>query len=164
MELKIYSKKYGTRTVLIDDEDYSKIQGKCLYLWSTARHTSIYAFIIEGRKSIRLHRYLLNLKDTNLVVDHKNRNALDNRKENLRITTQGKNNMNATKRRSAKTSKFKGVHYSSNRNRWIAQIQKDRKKYTSTHKTELAAAKAYNELASKFFGEFAVLNKIGECK
>lgn len=43
---------------------------------------------------IKLHRYIMNMNNSNLVVDHINRNPLDNRKSNLRICSYKENSFN----------------------------------------------------------------------
>lgn len=47
-----------------------------------------------NRKVKRLHRLIMQVEDPNFVVDHINGNPRDNRKQNLRITTQKMNSMN----------------------------------------------------------------------
>ena len=88
------------------------------------------------------------------VVDHINRDKLDNRICNLRGTTNSKNSCN---RKAAGKSKYIGV--SPFRDKWRSQIKKDGEViYLGLFKTELLAAKAYNDAATKLHGEFASLN------
>lgn len=60
-----------------------------------------------------------------LVIDHINNNKLDNRVENLQIITHREN---CHKRPTKSTSKYIGVHYAKNRNKWRACITIDGKK------------------------------------
>jgi hypothetical protein len=55
-----------------------------------------------------------------LVVDHKNNNPLDNRLENLQLTTQRNN---ASKDKKNKSSKYTGVSWNKKRNIWISSIR-----------------------------------------
>lgn len=84
----------------------------------------------------------------------------DIKRKNLRICSQSQNCSNKDKQR-RNTSGFKGVTFSRANNKWMAQIQAN-KKYKNlgyfTDKKE--AAKAYNLAARKFHGNFAVFNKI----
>lgn len=79
-ELIIYSKTHGQQTILIDTEDYEKVKE---YNWGLCH---FYMTAYKNKKVIRLHRFLINAVD-GLIVDHINRNTLDNRKSNLRMVT-----------------------------------------------------------------------------
>lgn len=82
---------------------------------------------------------------------------------NCRWVTKQQSNWNVGSK--VGTSKYKGVHFSKSKNRWISQIWKDYKlTYIGSFKNELDAAMAYNKKAIDFFGEYACLNKIGSEK
>ena len=78
------------------------------------------------KKNIDVHQLVamafLNHKPCgfDLVIDHKNDNKLDNRVENLQIVTQ---RYNSHKKQGKYSSKYKGVHYAHDRNKWRACIQ-----------------------------------------
>jgi hypothetical protein len=56
-------------------------------------------------------------------------------------------------------SGYKGVY--PERDRWKAQITVDRRtEYLGTYLTPIEAAKAYNDAALEYFGEFARLNPV----
>lgn len=61
-----------------------------------------------------------------LVVDHIDNNQSNNRLDNLQIIT---NRENCTKDVKNKTSKYTGVYWNSNRNKWQAQIKHRGKTY-----------------------------------
>lgn len=96
-----------------------------------------------------------------IVIDHRNRNSLDNRRSNLRICTIQLNNANRRKQSKPCTSQFKGVYFNKQYSRWMARI-KYWKKYIFLGRfdEEKDAARAYNKKAKELFGEFACLNKI----
>jgi hypothetical protein len=151
------SPKYGEVEILIDEKD-AYLLGSGGYVWGSERHNSLYVIVTQDGQQKRLHRAIMNAQPGE-VVDHINGNALDNRRCNLRITTQAGNNKNARKRKDAQTSKYKGVHYSSREKKWKAQIQKDGIKYNlGTYETEIEAAKAYDNAAIDLFKEYAILN------
>lgn len=77
---------------LIDKEDFEKISDR---YWS--QNCNGYIFSRKGNIRVFLHRYIMNLTDQNLVVDHINHDILDNRKSNLRIATFTQNNLNRRK-------------------------------------------------------------------
>lgn len=95
-------------------------------------------------------------------VDHRDRNTLDCRRQNLRFATSAGNNRNRGKhvsnvRRFA--SQYKGVCKPADYNKWIALITiNDRTIRLGTFVTEEEAARAYDVAAKKHFGAFACLN------
>ena len=100
-----------------DLEDYDKIKDYC---WYEARLNKKYhpveSHIPNSRKSIKLHQLIFG-KNT----DHKNRNPMDNRKDNLRECTQQENCRNSSLR-SDNSSGFIGVTFDKKRNKWRARI------------------------------------------
>ena len=93
------------------------------------------------------------------MTDHKDRDGLNNQKENLRECNNSGNRMNS---RIAKnnTSGFKGVCWLESRQRWFAQIVLNKKHHSIGYfKKKNDAAIAYNKAAREMFGEFAYVNK-----
>lgn len=91
--------------------------------------------------------------------DHKNRNGLDNRRENLRKAALWQQNCNRGLPRN-NTSGYKGVYASRCRySPWQARIgYKGKSISLGYYETKLLAAKAYDKAALEYHGEFAVLN------
>ncbi len=158
-------KKYPEVIILIDDEDSPVVEQ---YTWTicSSNKTTLYAkAYIKGskpKKEIFLHRLLVGAKKGELV-DHKNRNGLDNRRENLRLATKSTNGGNL--KSCTGKSKYKGVYQKNDnpkRNKtWYAQIKINGKKISKgCFFFEKDAALAYNELARHYFGEFAFLNEV----
>ena len=103
---------------------------------------------------ILMHRLIAGAKEGELV-DHRNGDPLDNRKENLRICNRSNNAMNMRKHRGA--SIYKGV--SKHENSWRTQIWHNNEKvFGATFPNERWAAYAYDLNASALFGEYARLN------
>lgn len=103
------------------------------------------------------------------LVDHINGDKLDNRRLNLRLATRADNEANKPKRRSqgdkAPSSKYKGVTkiIDGRKKCWRATITYSRRQIAlGTFFEEKEAAKAYNEAALEYYGEFAYLNDLGE--
>ena len=81
--------KYKDKVILIDAEDLPKIRGES---WMVSGNGYAY-----GNSSKRtMHSVIMGKKD-GLIIDHINRNKLDNRKTNLRFTTLSVNGFNSTR-------------------------------------------------------------------
>jgi hypothetical protein len=99
-----------------------------------------------------------------IYVDHKDHDTLNNRRYNLRICSPKENQRNRLKRPGG-TSKFKGVcRYVTPKGFLYFQSKISlpgmKTKHIGSFQTEEEAALAYNEMALKHFGEFALLNEL----
>lgn len=92
----------------------------------------------ESQKVMLLHRVIAGAKKGD-VVDHINRNKLDNRRSNLRLVTQSQNTFNSPKRKGTK-SIYRGVTKSKS-GTWVANY---RMRHIGCFKTEIEAARAYD--------------------
>ncbi len=160
---------------MIDDEDFEWISKRKWqayyngYSYYAKRSATPSEYINGKRVTIWMHRAILKLARHNpLYADHKNRNGLDNTKQNLRTATRGQNMAN---KMGFGKSKYLGVNfnlvYSGNRkktyNKWIVRIKSNGKRHhIGRYNTEEEAALAYNVAALKYHGEFARLNIINE--
>lgn len=87
-------------------------------------------------------------------VDHINRIKNDNRIVNLRAATKSQNGANRTIL-SNNTNGFKGCYFIKSCNKWRVQCRLNKKLYNLGYHSEIESArKAYNEFASKVFGEY----------
>lgn len=144
---------------LVDDEDYEELNQ---YKWSAIKGRSTnYAsrgvyFSNNKQKHIYMHRQILGLTDPKINTDHINHNGLDNRRENLRPATNQQNHWNSLPKKG-----YKGVH---NINfRWTSSIKHDGKLiHLGIFGTPEEAAKAYNEKAIEYFGEYANPNVVSK--
>lgn len=146
----------GGYIALIDTEDLDKLGNTRWYVLKTKYTNYALSDNHNTGKHIRLHRLILGYPKS--IIDHKNRNGLDNRKENLRLCSFSQNNANRIKNKTSVT-KYKGVYLCTGGNRWAARVRFNGDiKYMGCFKSEIEAAKAYNDAAIKYFGEFARLN------
>ncbi|CAM3445664.1 HNH endonuclease [Klebsiella variicola] len=146
---------------IVDDEDVELISR---FSWQLNDSGYAVANVGVGRKHVtieRMHRMILRAPD-GMDVDHINGNRRDNRKCNLRLATRTQNHWNQRKR-SRCSSEFKGVCWHNQNKRWRARINVYGKEIAlGCFSSEIEAAKAYNEAAKKYFGDFALLNEIQE--
>ena len=100
--------------------------------------------------------------DYQLVIDHKDRNKLNNQISNLRYVSLSQNQMNSGKRLNT-SSKFKGVHWDKSKKTWRAYIGVNKTKlYLGCYENEVEAARVYNTKAVELFGEYACLNELDD--
>jgi hypothetical protein len=93
-------------------------------------------------------------------IDHKNRDRLDNRFDNLRESSRSQNMANKDKR-SDNTSGVHGVYWRSAAGRWLATIQvAGKRRHVGQFSNKYAAARAYDKAALEAWGEFAALNNL----
>lgn len=93
-------------------------------------------------------------------IDHRDRNKLNNRIENLRPCTSSQNKGNI-QLLPTNTSGYRGVSLNSRSQKWHAQIKiHGNQTYLGRFDTPEEAALVYNEAAIEHFGEFAFLNNV----
>ena len=171
----------GKYFAMVDDEDYDYLMQ---FKWYLHKNNNIKEGTHYARTKIRnaetgkksnilMHRMIMKLSDVSILIDHKDREGLNNQKLNLRIATFLENSRNKNKS-SGKSSQYLGVNINNTKfsylrkdgtttnkvySKWIATIRVDGKLvYLGRYDVEEDAAKAYDAGALKFFGEFANLN------
>jgi hypothetical protein len=96
----------------------------------------------------------------NMVMDHIDRNKLNNTIENLREIYFYQNCLNRGPSDN-KSSAYKGVSYNYRCNSWVAAVAKGKETFTKHVKDEIEAALLYNQEAVKLHGsEYVYLNDI----
>lgn len=145
---------------LVDDCDFDRVSA---FKWQAAADgNTYYAQMVVDGHSIRMHRFILGVR-RGVGIDHKNRNGLDNRRENIRVATQSQNNHNrpAQKRPWKKHSEYKGLTWAYGPSCWQVRIMVDgRRRLIGYFKDEAEAARAYNAAAREMCGEYALLNVV----
>ncbi len=141
---------------IVDPEDYEKLNK---YKWfAKIDERTYYAARIENGKKIYMHRQIKQ-PPRGFVVDHINHKGFDNRKANLQIVTPAENNYNSRKQSKITTSIYKGVSKCKSTGKWRAVIHVNGiDMHLGYYESEIEAAKAYDEAARRYRGEFAVLN------
>jgi len=107
---------------LIDDEDYDAIS-KTKWRYLTAGTGYAIRFKYEHGKTlaILMHRQIMK-PDSEMEIDHIDRNTLNNCKSNLRIVTHAENMQNKKVHKNCKSG-IRGVYFDKTKNLWVAQIR-----------------------------------------
>ncbi len=141
------------KIAIVDEEDYKRVLGKQWCLKSSPFHILEYAHSY----GITMHRFIMG-SPKDLIVDHKDHNGLNNRKENLRLTNFLGNSRN-TRKLLARSSRFKGVSWGAKERKWKAQIRINGKQcHLAFCENESDAATYYDIAAQLIFGSFAHTN------
>jgi hypothetical protein len=150
----------GKHTI-VDDDDFERLSkhkwqavkgGKKLISWRACRSETV-----NGKKKHIPMSNEIMPPQKGFVVDHKNNDSLDNRKENLRFATLSQNQHN--KRKQTGNHRFKGIYFNKRYKIYSASINFNYKaRHIGYYKTDVEAAKAYDVVAKELFGEFANLN------
>lgn len=115
---------------------------------------------VKCGRGMKIHHLVIKSSqqiEKGLIIDHINRNRLDNRLENLRICSAQENSFNRTKNSNSKHN-MKGVKQIS-KNNWSAVITKNGVKHEIKNlPTEEEAGKMYDIMAEDLFGVFASKN------
>lgn len=145
---------------LLDDEDYEKVISSPYKWYAIKSRNTYYGYGQSKGIYVLLHRFIME-PENGLQIDHINRDGLDNRRENLRIVTNAENQINKATNNS---SGYRGVWLCKDKFRskcWSASITISGKRIKlGRYSTAKEAAIAYNEAATKYFGNIAILNDI----
>jgi len=155
------------KQAIIDARDFEWLNQWNWCYWTSRSCIGGYAARIDlssGRRvKISMHRLIfekhaLTPLGSENDVDHRSRDKLDNRFQNLRLATRLQNCGNRSLSKN-NNSGYKGIRAIGNK--WGAQINENGKRvHIGCYATAEEAALAYNEAALRVYGEFASLNKV----
>jgi hypothetical protein len=127
------SPKYGVKEIVIDTADFELVDA-IPNSWrvrkdskSLAFYAACHVYDSNGKdKGVLLHRLIMN-PDKGMVVDHIDRDTLNNSRKNLRVVTRAQNrqNLKAFKR---STTGIRGVYWEKVMNKWAATVTVDGRK------------------------------------
>ena len=141
---------------IVDDADFEWLN-KLKWQYHYRGYAYSATYLGGGRanpkyKKLWMHRLVTDCPEDK-IVDHINRDKLDNRRSNLRTCTQSQNQMNS-KIRESNTSGYRGVNKQGER--WMARIRMNGKRlFLGLFDTPQEASKVYELAAKKHYGEFA---------
>lgn len=168
LRIPLQSRKYPDVYALIDERDLELVRD---FVWMIKVSSGLirYAYApipkarrheFDNRSDIPMHHLILGLHPGQ-IADHKDRDGLNNTRANLRHATILQNIANA-KTRSTCKSGFKGVQRNKRtdlKKPWLARIRVgDHYELCKYFETAEEAARAYDDVAKRLYGEFARLN------
>lgn len=152
---------FDGKELIIDTEDLEKVLKIC---WIMDKNGYGCGKDIQTHKMVSMHRYILNVTDRDVVVDHINRNPSDNRKCNLRTCTPQENSWNQGAC-VANTCGVSGVIYHKRRQKWRVTLKcKGKNMYFGYYDNVEDAIKVRIEAEKKYFGDFAPIHSRVEVK
>ena len=133
-----------------DLEDYDLIKNYCWHIDERGYVVSQYK-----KNPIYMHRLILNIIDSNILVDHIYHNTNDNRKSKLRTCNNAENCRNSTVGKNNKSGVV-GVKFNKEKHKWEATIKVNRKPiYLGRFDDIKDAIICRLEAQNNYFGEFS---------
>jgi hypothetical protein len=147
------------KVALVDDDDYEWLS---MWRWFADRgsNDTFYARRNEkgsNPKKVRMHREIVGAPG-NMEVDHIDGDGLNNQKGNLRICEKIGNAKNRRLHKNNKSG-YKGVCWHKQHKKWYSHIKANKKYiFLGLFDNLIDAARAYDQAAKIYHGEFAKLN------
>lgn len=147
------------KVALVDDADYGAVSQ---FKWYAAkmgrRFYAARALPRAGGKQViqLLHQFLV---PGTSGVDHRDGDGLNNQRFNLRPATHRQNGQGFRHKAAGTTSRFRGVYWNKRKKKWHARLKRNgNPAHLGYFSDETKAARAYDEAARKYFGDFASPN------
>ncbi len=145
--------------ILVDEDIYRKYRQLSWHITKEG-YAETAAEGVDYKHNLSLHRLVMGVSDPAVLVDHRNNNRLDCRRDNLRIATPTQNSQNKGKNWNSQFA-WKGIQRLAGKRRkpYNARIMLNGQSMSlGCYITAEEAARAYDCKAKELFGEFANLN------
>ncbi len=134
-QFEIVSKKHGTFTVLVDDEDFERVTAHIWCISKRKSHRTCYVMRREKKfngkwTTQRLHNFITG----QLGIDHKDGDGLNNQKSNLRAATHAQNHQNRRLSMNNKSG-YRGVCWNKQQQKYAAYLRVDKRIHLGYFKT-----------------------------
>ena len=140
----VYAKMIHSKTLICDLDDWQRLKD---IKWSAGKYDYVFGRDTKNDRIVRFHQQVMGKRE-GLVIDHINRNPLDNRKCNLRFVTQLENSWNIGVKKNSKSGVLGVCKHG---NKWISTITANRERfYLGTFDTIEEAEKARKEAELKY--------------
>lgn len=150
-KIKLTQNKFA----LVDDSDFEKVNQ---FKWYANKQRGIYYALRKGLegKIYKMHQQIMgNYPENKPLIDHIDRDGLNNQRNNLRFATYQENGMNRKIGINNKSG-FKGVSWNKRQKKWQVITKLNGKSINLGEFKEINdAAQAYNNFIAKNHGEFA---------
>ncbi|WP_257819665.1 HNH endonuclease [Burkholderia glumae] len=141
----------------IDEEDFERVSARKWHAHKIVLSTGRIYFYAETKiqgRAVSLHRFILQ-PAPGVLVDHRDRDTLNCRRNNLRVCTHGQNMMNRPTLPQNKLG-VKGVRYDRKKRRYCVEIYANGLRvWLGSYRTLSDARRAYADGAARYHGEFA---------
>ena len=143
------------KIALVDDDDFELVSR---WKWRPGGRGGCRAVTGKSPNLIHMSHVILGVP-SEILIDHANRDPMDNRRENLRVCTVTQNLHNRDLQANS-TSGYKGVTRDPQRKgKWVARISVNgKRKWLGRFDFPEDAARAYDVAACELYGEFARTN------
>ena len=154
------SKGYFAQVDDADFDELSKFKWNANVNGGRVYAVRYYKVEIGVFKTVYMHRQIMGVTDRKVHVDHWKGNGLNNQRGNLRTCTHKQNLMNRAGNPNG-TSKFKGVSWDTQHEKWVVHISVNGKaKHVGRFESEEEAARQFNQQARRHHKEFAWYNEV----
>lgn len=138
----------------VDEEDFDRVNEFSWHSVLIGGNHYARRYVNGEQKNQYLHHFVMGVADGR-IVDHKNGDGMDNRKENLRFATHSQNMRNQRTPKNNRSG-VKGVHFDRQTGKWRASLSVDRKFVClGRHETIEEAESAVRVGRQQHHGEFA---------